>query len=162
VSTFPCKGQVIAHTEKYKIRNFNKQHDHVHFCSLPSFRQLYLRKINVMLRNYHSLTVQKKSQELNMDLETVRLLLMKYLNIKKVCAKLVLKATKEKSKSSSESCDSHENGSRDWKRAPCGPGHGGKSGVPESLWPLGSSLADRGAQTSVQKCFLTTAGMVYC
>jgi len=43
------------------------------------------------------------------------------------------------------------NGSRYWKRAPCGPGDGGKSGVPESLCPLGSSLADRGAKPTVKQ-----------
>jgi hypothetical protein len=70
---------------------------------------------------------------------------------KKVCAKLVLTATKEKSTSSSESRGSQRNGSRYWKRAPCGPGDGGKSGVPESLCPLGSSVADRGVKTTVKK-----------
>jgi len=64
---------------------------------------------------------------------------------------LVLTATKEKSTSSSESCGSKRNGSRYWKRAPCGPRDGGNSGVPESLCPLGSSLADRGAKTTVKK-----------
>jgi hypothetical protein len=33
----------------------------------------------------------------------------------------------------------------------CGPGDGGKSVVPESLCPLDSSLADRGAKTTVKK-----------
>jgi len=46
---------------------------------------------------------------------------MKDLDIKK-SAKLVRTATKEKSMSSSGSWQS--NGSRYWKRAPCGPGDG--------------------------------------
>jgi hypothetical protein len=96
-----------------------------------------------------------------MNTETVRLLLMKDLDIKrKVCAKLVLTATKEKSMSLSELCGSQRNGSRYWKRAPCGPGDCGKSGVPESLCQMCSSLAERGAKTSVKKFFLTIAGMI--
>jgi hypothetical protein len=37
------------------------------------------------------LTIQKISKELNMNRETVKLILMKYLKIKKVCAKIVSK-----------------------------------------------------------------------
>jgi hypothetical protein len=94
-----------------------------------------------------------------MNTGTVRLLLKKDLDIKRVCAKLVLTATEKKSISLSELCGSQRNGSRYWKRAPCGPGYCGKSGVPESLCPMGSSLAERGAKTSVKKCFLTIAGI---
>jgi len=47
-----------------------------------SFLQFYPRKINVILRNYYSLPALKILQELNMNTESVRLLLMKDLDIK--------------------------------------------------------------------------------
>jgi hypothetical protein len=41
-------------------------------------------------------------------------------------------------------CDSLGNGSKDWNRTPCGPGAGGKLGIPESFCLLGSLLGDGG------------------
>jgi len=54
--------------------------------------------------------------------------------------------TRDKSMGLIRENQSQGNGSRDWNRALCTPAEGAKFGIPESLCPLGSLLAERKAQ----------------
>lgn len=59
----------------------------------------------------------------------------------------LLRETKERSVSLSERIDTgQENVCRDWNRVLCSAGDGGRFQVPESVWILGSWLADGGAK----------------
>jgi len=71
--------------------------------------------------------------------------------------------TRDKSMELIRENQSQGNGSRDWNRALCTPAEGAKFGIPESLCPLGSLLAERKAQIlEEEKKLPYSCGKVCC